>query len=101
MKTHYNTHQGIHRASKKSHECVLCPQKFVRRQRYVKHLGDDHQLGEEQINEIILHGAESEETRQIVEQIKRESQQPEEVFIEYIDGIDPAYINENEISGIL
>lgn len=97
MTTHYNTHQGIHRVNKKIHPCFLCPQKFVRRPRYTKHLADEHLLSEEQIDEI-LQNADSEETREIAEQIKGEVQQPEEVFIEYID---PAYIDENEISEIL
>lgn len=42
MMTHYKAHQGIHRASNKSHVCPICNTSFQRKHKLDEHLSQVH-----------------------------------------------------------
>lgn len=99
MKTHYNTHQGIHRPQSRNHKCILCMEAFPRREKLNKHLRQTHGVNDEDIKILAEKGPESEDAKKILDRLKssveaKEEEEEEEVFIEYVDdGVE----NGNEI----
>lgn len=96
MKTHYNTHQGIHRIQSKNHKCLLCTEAFNRRERLNKHFSQVHGLSHEDINIITEHGPDSEKTQKLIEEIKQNvSYVKEEVYVEevYVDDVGAEYVD--------
>lgn len=93
MRTHYNTHQGIHRANTKKHHCFLCTTSFSRRERFMKHLISDHAVNSDCITGIFENGIDSEESLKIIDELKQNAEK--EVIIEYIDAVDPIYVDES------
>lgn len=85
MKTHYNTHQGIHRAQSKNYRCLICSEAFPRREKLNKHLRQAHLISDEDVTSIATHGPESEVTQKIIDRLKLNVYTKEEVLIEYID----------------
>lgn len=85
MKTHYNTHQGIHRPQSRNHKCLICMEAFPRREKLNKHLRQDHHISDEDITELAKHGPDSEIGMKIIERLKSSVYTKEEVLIEYID----------------
>lgn len=91
MKTHYNTHQGIHRPQSRNHKCILCMEGFPRREKLNKHLRQAHGVNDEDIKVLAEKGPDSEEAVKILQRLKSSVQTKEEreVFIEYVEeGVD-------------
>lgn len=83
MKTHYNTHQGIHRPQSRTHKCVICSEGFPRREKLNKHLRQSHRISDEDIKNIAEHGPESEITKEIIDRLRANVYTKEEVFVEF------------------
>lgn len=88
MKTHYNTHQGIHRPQSRNHKCVICFEAFPRREKLNKHLREEHRISDEDITAIAQNGPDSEITHQILDRLKANIYTKEEILIEYVDDND-------------
>lgn len=104
MKTHYNTHQGIHRPQSRNHKCILCMEAFPRREKLNKHLRQAHGVNDDDIKILAEKGPDSEDAKKILDRLKAsveaKEEEEEEVFIEYVeqgvddDGLDNG--NEND-----
>lgn len=89
MKTHYNTHQGIHRIQTKNHKCILCEEAFARRERLRKHLIQDHGVSIDDCNTFMEKGPDSDIARKIINSVRdSNSMCKEEILVEYIDDVD-------------
>lgn len=73
MKTHYNTHQGIHRPQSRNQKCIICSEAFSRREKLNKHLRQTHRITDDDIRAIATHGPESEISQKIIERLKEEN----------------------------
>lgn len=87
MKTHYNTHQGIHRPQSRNHKCLICMEAFPRREKLNKHLRQDHHISDDDITDLAKNGPDSEIGMNIIERLKSSVYTKEEVLIEYIDEV--------------
>lgn len=88
MKTHYNTHQGIHRPQSRNHKCILCMEAFPRREKLNKHLRQVHEVSDEDIKIIVEKGPESEEAMKILERLKTTKEEAEVVeYLNFDDGV--------------
>lgn len=107
MKTHYNTHQGIHRPQSRNHKCILCMEAFPRREKLNKHLRQAHGVNDDDIKILAEKGPDSEDAKKILDRLKssveaKEEHVEEEVFIEYVeqgvddDGVENGNENEND-----
>lgn len=85
MKTHYNTHQGIHRPQSRNHKCIICNEAFPRREKLNKHLRQIHGINDEDITAIAENGPDSEITQKILERLRSAVCTKEEVLVEYVD----------------
>lgn len=83
MKTHYNTHQGIHRPQSKNHKCILCMDAFPRRDKLNKHLRQAHGVSDEDIKILAEKGPNSEDALKILDRLRASVIPKEEVFVEY------------------
>lgn len=92
MKTHYNTHQGIHRVQTRNHKCIICYEAFPRREKLNKHLRQDHLISDDDINVIAEHGPESDLTQTIIERLRSTVYSKEEILIEYVDGCNESVV---------
>lgn len=100
MKTHYNTHQGIHRPQSRNHKCILCMEGFPRREKLNKHLREAHGVNDEDIRILAEKGPDSEEAVKILQRLKASVQTKEEVFIEYVEeGVDDDSIENSNDDG--
>lgn len=82
MKTHFNTHQGIHRPQARNHKCLICMDAFPRREKLNKHLRQVHRISDEDITTLAEHGPDSEITQKIIERLKSTK---EEAFVEFVE----------------
>lgn len=85
MKTHYNTHQGIHRPQSRNHKCLICMEAFPRREKLNKHLRQSHYINDDDITALAENGPDSEIGKKIIQRLKSSVYTKEEVLIEYID----------------
>lgn len=85
MKTHYNTHQGIHRPQSRNHRCVMCSEAFPRREKLNKHLRQSHRISDDDICALAEHGPDSEITQKILDRLKTNIYTKEEIYVEYVD----------------
>lgn len=82
MKSHFNTHQGIHRVHHKKHKCCFCREAYSRPQRLHKHFRDRHHLTDEEINAIEENG----ENNEYLARLKTHVVVPkEEISLNFID----------------
>lgn len=88
MKTHYNTHQGIHRAQSRNHKCIICLEAFPRREKLNKHLRLEHRINDDDINTIAKNGPDSEITHEIIDRLRANVYTKDEILIEYVDDTD-------------
>lgn len=85
MKTHYNTHQGIHRPQSRNHKCIICLEAFPRREKLNKHLRQTHRISDEDIIAIAEHGPDHEITRKIIDRLKANVYTKEEIYVEFVE----------------
>lgn len=85
MKTHYNTHQGIHRPQSRNHRCVMCSEAFPRREKLNKHLRQSHRISDEDICALAEHGPDSEIAQNILDRLKANIYTKEDVYVEYVN----------------
>lgn len=95
MKTHYNTHQGIHRPTSKNHKCLICNEAFPRREKLNAHLRQSHCVSDEDIKTIAENGPDSKVTQDILARLKSSVYMKDSVFIEYIDEMPGELIANN------
>lgn len=89
MKTHYNTHRGIHRIQPKNHKCILCENAFSRRERLTKHLIQDHGVNNVDCAQFMEKGPNSDIAQKIINASKENgSIYKEEILVEYIEDVD-------------
>lgn len=101
MRTHFNTHQGIHRVQTKNHKCILCNQAFARRERLSKHLMQEHGVSKEDSNKFVEEGP----TSEIADKILKNAmdgldplENKEDILIEYIDEVDGEFVSNESIT---
>lgn len=87
MKTHFNTHRGIHRPSSKNHKCLICNEAFPRREKLNSHLRLQHRVSDDDIKSILEHGPDSKVTKDILDRLKVNLYTTDDEFIEYINDI--------------
>lgn len=95
MKTHFNTHQGIHRVQTKNHKCILCDQAFARRERLSKHLMQEHDVSKEDSNQLVEEGPASEIADKILKMARDNldsMENKEDILVEYIDDVDGEFV---------
>lgn len=95
MKTHFNTHQGIHRVQTKNHKCILCDQAFARRERLSKHLMQEHDVSKEDSNQLVEEGPTSEIADKILKMARDNldsMENKEDILVEYIDDVDGEFV---------
>lgn len=98
MKTHYNTHQGIHRTQPKNHKCILCDVAYARRERLVKHLTLDHNVNDEDCAALMQQGPNGDIAQKIVVDNLKESDSAfkEEILVEFIDEVDGVLLEDDD-----
>lgn len=101
MRTHFNTHQGIHRPQTRNHKCILCNEAFPRREKLNKHLRQVHCVNDEDIKILAEKGPESEDALKILERLRTtKEEEMEEHYIEFVDdGVDNASNDGELITG--
>lgn len=101
MKTHFNTHQGIHRVQTKNHKCILCDQAFARRERLSKHLMQEHEVSKEDSNKVAIDGPTSEIADKILKNAREifdSLENKEDILVEYIDEVDGEIVSNESIA---
>lgn len=101
MKTHFNTHQGIHRVQTKNHKCILCNEAFARRERLSKHLMQEHGVSKEDSNKFVEEGPTSEMADKILKNARHDLdplENKEDILIEYIDEVDGEFVSNESIT---
>lgn len=85
MKSHFNTHQGIHRPQSRNHKCLICMEAFPRREKLNKHLRQDHHISDEDITLLAVNGPDSDIGMKIIARLKSSVYSKDDVLIEFID----------------
>lgn len=84
MKTHFNTHKGIHRVHQKKHKCPLCREAYARRESLLKHLRDKHHLSSDAMDLISKHGIDSDIAKEVLSHNKSPNHAFEYQFMEIV-----------------
>lgn len=96
MKSHLNTHQGIHRPSSKSnHKCLICNEAFPRREKLNAHLREAHFVSDDDIKTIAESGPDSKTTQEILDRLKSSVYVKDNAFIEYVDDMPGELITDD------
>lgn len=101
MKTHFNTHQGIHRVQTKNHKCLLCNQAFARPERLRKHLMQDHGVNKEDSKIVAAEGSaigKAEKIQKYARDDVDSLENKEDILVEYIDEMDGEIVSNESIA---